>query len=67
MKKIVRTDEEIEKYIAETCNNNNSDNFTSDNYGSEAADNGDFEIYYSEYASIETLRKFVKWLTNKNE
>jgi hypothetical protein len=65
VKKIVRTNKEIEKYIADICIS--SDNFTSDNYGTESADNGEFEIYYSEYASVETLKKFVKWLTNKNE
>lgn len=65
MKKIVRTDKEIEDYITKICRN--SDNFTSDNYGTEAADNGEFEIYYSEYSSTNTLKNFVEWLTNDNE
>ena len=64
MKKITRTDKEIEAEIKRICDD--SDNFTSDNYGSEAADNGFFEIYYSEYLSEKTLTNFLNWLTTKN-
>ena len=58
--KIKRTDEEIKAEIARICED--EDNFTSDNYGSESADNGISEIYYSKYSAEETMKNFVKWL-----
>lgn len=58
-----RTEKEIKTEIARICKD--TDNFISDNYGSEAADNGLSEIYYSEYSSINTLNNFVKWLFEK--
>lgn len=61
--KIVRSKEEIEKYISKLTDE--KDNFTSDNYGSESADNGFYEEYFSSFATENTLRKFVNWLTNK--
>ena len=56
---------EIQKKIKELVDD--EDNFTSDNYGSESADNGFFEVYYSEYNAEETFNKFVEWLFNKKE
>lgn len=58
-----KTKEEIENKIKELVED--SDNFTSDNYGSEAADNGYYEIYYSEFATENTLNNFVNWLFEK--
>lgn len=58
-----KTKEEIEKKIKELVED--SDNFTSDNYGSESADNGYYEIYYSEFATENTLTNFVNWLFEK--
>jgi hypothetical protein len=58
-----RTKKEIDDKIKELISD--SDNFTSDNYGSEAADNGIYELYYSEFASEITLNNFVKWLFEK--
>lgn len=63
-KKIIRTEREIADKISEITKD--GDNFTSDNYGSESADNGDFEVYYSEYNSTYTMTNFVKWLTNND-
>lgn len=58
-----KTKEEIEKKIKELVED--SDNFTSDNYGSESADNGYYEIYYSEFTTEDTLTNFVNWLFEK--
>ena len=58
-----KTEEEIKKEIKRICSDDN--NFTSDNYGSEAADNGFFEVHYSFSASENTLENFVKWLFDK--
>jgi len=64
-KKLVslRSEDEIKKKIAELIKD--GDNFTSDNYGSEAADNGSFETFYSEFYTEQTLNKFVDWLFKK--
>jgi hypothetical protein len=58
-----RSKEEIEAKIEELCEN--SDNFTSDNYGSLAADEGYYELSFSTYATENTLREFVNWLYDK--
>lgn len=58
-----RTIKEIENKIKELVKD--SDNFTSDNYGSEAGDNGYYEIYFSETASELTLIEFTNWLFKK--
>jgi len=58
--KTIRTEEEIKAEIARICEE--ADNFTSDNYGSESADNGNFEIYYSKYSAEKTMTKFLIWL-----
>lgn len=55
-----RSKEEIEKELKRICED--SDNFTSDNYGSESADNGIYELNYSEFATENTLRNFLKFL-----
>ena len=60
--KITRTKEEIDAYIREVVSD--ADNFTSDNYGSESADNGIYEIYYSDSDAENTLRVFLRWLSN---
>jgi hypothetical protein len=54
---------EIKKKITEICNDR--DNFTTDNFRSEAADNGNFEINFSEFTTEDTLNKFVEWLFKK--
>ena len=59
-----RTKEQIAEKIFRI--KSNGDNFTSDNYGSEAADNGEYEIYYSEYSAENTMKNFVKWLFDNN-
>jgi tryptophanyl-tRNA synthetase len=56
----MKTKEEIKKKIKEIAKD--SDNFTNDNYGSEAADNGIYEIYYSEILTENTLTEFVNWI-----
>lgn len=56
----MRTKEEINKKIKELCSD--SENFTSNNYGSLACDMGFYETHFSEYATEETLRRFVIWL-----
>jgi len=56
----MRTKKEIEAEIIRICDDAN--NFTTDNYGSEAADNGEYETYYSEFSAIQTLRQFAEWL-----
>jgi hypothetical protein len=61
--KQVKTDAEIEAEITRICAVDS--NFINDNYGSESADNGDFEIFYSQYNSESTLRNFVNWIFNK--
>lgn len=58
----MKSEKEIKKKIAELVKD--GDNFTSDNYGSEAADNGFAETYYSEYKTEETLTKFAEWLNS---
>jgi hypothetical protein len=45
------------KYIAK-----DADNFTYDNYGSEACDNGYYELSYSEDKTEDTLIEFAKWI-----
>ena len=61
----MRTEKEIESRIKEIVSN--ADNFTSDNYGSEAADNGIYELFYSEFAAENTLNNFKNWLLETNE
>ena len=56
----MKTKTEIDKKIKEIVSD--ADNFVTDNYGSEDADNGIYEISYSEYMSANTLNKFVEWL-----
>lgn len=60
MRSLPRTEAEIEKEINRLVEEDS--NFISDNYGSEAADNGEYEIYYSKYSTAETMKKFAKWL-----
>jgi len=59
----IRTEKEINAYIKKLAKN--PDNFTYDNYGSEAADNGIYELEYSEYQTKETLKNFAKWMLKK--
>lgn len=51
---------EIKAKIAEICKDSNS--FTDDNYGSEAADNGEFEVFFSECDANRTIMNLMKWL-----
>lgn len=60
----IRTKEEIAEKISIIISD--MDNFTYDNYGSESADNGDYQIFYSEYSAEKTICDFVKWLFNEN-
>lgn len=60
--KITRTQKEIDKKIKELCSR---DYFCDDNYGSEAADNGEYELYFSEHNCEQTLKDFVRWLQVK--
>lgn len=55
-----RTKADIEKEINRLINDDS--NFISDNYGSEAADNGEYEVYFSKHSTEETLKRFAKWL-----
>lgn len=61
--KINKTKKEILNKIEELSTD--SDNFVIDNYGSEGADNGYFEITYSESLSKRTLLLFTEWLINE--
>jgi len=56
----MKTKKEIEDKIEEIVSD--SDNFVVDNYGSESADNGIYEIYFSEMNATDTLNRFVEWL-----
>ena len=56
----MKTKIEIEDKIKEIVSD--SDNFVSDNYGSEACDNGEYEERFSEYMTTKTLNGFVEWL-----
>lgn len=59
----MKTKEEIEKKIQElVCD---EDNFTSNNFGSFGADNGHYEVSFSEFASERSLKEFVNWLTDE--
>jgi len=57
----MKTKSEINKQIKKIAKN--SDNFTYDNYGSEACDNGIYELNYSKDNTIKTLKEFAKWIT----
>ncbi len=65
MKKIIRTDKEIESEITKLLKD--KDNFVENNYGSEAADNGEYEEFFSSHMTRKTLENFVKWLTTENK
>lgn len=56
----IRTESEIQKEINRLISD--EDNFISDNYGSESADNGEYQVYFSKYQTEETLKNFAKWL-----
>lgn len=60
MPSLPRTEADIEKEINRLINDDS--NFISDNYGSEAANNGEYEVYFSKYSTEETLKRFAKWL-----
>ena len=60
MPSLPRTEADIEKEINRLINDDS--NFISGNYGSEAADNGEYEVYFSKYSTEETLKRFAKWL-----
>lgn len=60
----MRTEKEIDKKIKELIGD--SDNFTSDNFGSEGHSNGYYEVNFSEFASENTLRKFADWMLGKD-
>jgi hypothetical protein len=60
MPSLPRTEADIEKEINRLVEEDS--NFISDNYGSEAADNGEYEIYFSKYSTAETMKRFAKWL-----
>ena len=60
MPSLPRTEADIEKEINRLINDDS--NFISDNYGSEAADNVECEVYFSKYSTEETLKRFAKWL-----
>ena len=51
---------EIKKKISELCEDPN--NFVSDNFGSEAADNGMHEEHYSKWSAKKTMDGFVQWM-----
>lgn len=55
-----KTQKEIQAKIEELSAE--ADNFTDDNYGSEGADNGHFETYYSETNTQRTFQQFAAWL-----
>lgn len=61
----MKTDKEIKEKIKELSSD--LDNFCYDNYGSEAADNGEFEISFSKYATEKTLTDFVIWLNEEED
>jgi hypothetical protein len=59
--KIIRNEEQIKKEINRLLKDRS--NFVTDNYGSEAADNGEYEESFDKYQTEITLNNFVKWLT----
>jgi|GEM_PF-5132528 hypothetical protein len=62
--KIVRTKEEILAKIKELSLD--TSNFGDDNYGSEAADNGEYEEHISSSAAEWTMKKLYEWMINKD-
>ena len=58
-----KSKEEIEAKIKELIKD--PDGFTSDNYGSEAADNGYFEVHFSKSSTEETLKAFAEFILGK--
>ena len=60
-----RTEEDIKNKISELINDDT--NFITDNYGTEAADNGEYSIYFCMSATENTLNSFAKWLLNNIE
>jgi len=58
--KTKRSIEEIKEKISELCADD--ENFTTDNYGTRAHLDGNFEVRYSEYFTTKTMNDFVKWL-----
>ncbi len=56
----MRTEKEIKSKIKEIVGD--SENFTTDNFGSLEADSGYYEERYSESLSEITLIEFKKWL-----
>ena len=57
-----RTETDIKNKIEELISDDT--NFICDNYGSESADNGIYEIYFCKYTTEITLRNFAEWLLN---
>ena len=56
----MRTEKEIKSKIKEIVGD--SENFTTDNFGSFESDNGNYWERYSEYLSERTLIEFKNWL-----
>ena len=56
MSKIQEIEDKIKELVSDKSN------FISDNYGSEGADNGEYEVFFSEYSTQNTLEQFAKWL-----
>ncbi|MFA5014807.1 MAG: hypothetical protein WC549_04640 [Actinomycetota bacterium] len=59
--KIIRTKKEIDKEIKRLLKNES--NFVYNNYGSESSDNGDYEIFFDNFKTKETLKNLINWLT----
>ena len=56
----MKSKKEIKDKIEEIVSD--SDNFVIDHDGTESADNGIYEIYFSEMSATDTLNRFVEWL-----
>ena len=61
--RIIRTKKEIDKEIKRLLKDES--NFVNDNYGSESADNGIYEVNFSSWNTEKTLNKFIEWLIKK--
>lgn len=61
----MKTKEEIKKEIKRLIKE--QDNFCSDNYGSEASDNGYYEVQFSEDNTKNTLNKFAEWIQETDQ
>ena len=59
MKTPIQIETKIKELVAD------QDNFVGDNYGTESADNGEYETYFSPTTTEDTLRQFAAWMVSE--